>query len=159
ALLGAQAFAGEHLVITGEYGKEGPASSGIGSGCRLAYNSATQDLYLFSDGKIYGLSVSPGSATPVGGGFPLNTGLKRGCHDPDMEVDHSGSGNLYAVQSGGAIYGWNSAGTALSSPWPISVSGGGETCGVDVTAAGEVWGDNYSQSKILKYTASGSPNG
>ena len=159
SLFGGQALAGEHLVITGEYGKEGPASSGIGGGCRLAFNGATQDLYLFSDGKIYGLSVSPGSATPLGGSFPFSTGIGTSCGDPDMEVDHSGSGNLYGVQSGGQIYGWSSSGTALGSPWPISVSGGGETCGVDVTATGEVWGGNYSQEKIFKYTASGAPNG
>ncbi|HEY7257110.1 MAG TPA: hypothetical protein VH476_10560 [Solirubrobacterales bacterium] len=159
ALFAAQAFAGEHLVVTGEYGKEGPASSGLGSGCRLAYNSAAQDLYLFSDGKIYGLSVTPGSATPLGGSFPFSTGISTGCNDPDMEVDNSGSGNIFAVQSGGQIYGWNSSGSALGSPWPVSVSGGGETCGVDVTATGEVWGGNYSQEKIVKYTASGAAAG
>ena len=151
-------LASEHTEITGEYGKEGPKASGIGEGCHLAYNSATQNLYLAADGKIYGLSVTPGTATPLGGNFPFNTGIGTGCGDPDIEVDNSGSGNLYGVQSGGQIYGWSSAGTALGSPWPVS-TGGGETCGVDVSGSGEVWGGNYTQNKILKYSAAGTSLG
>jgi hypothetical protein len=159
ALPVSRSLASEHLEVTGEYGKEGPASSGTGAGCHLAYNSATQHLYLSSDGKIYGLAVSPGSATPLGGSFPVNAGIGTSCGDPDIEVDNSGNGNIYGVQSGGQIYGWSSSGSVLGSPWPVSVEGGGETCGVDVTATGEVWGGNYSQKKIFKYSAAGAANG
>ncbi|MBS1885802.1 MAG: hypothetical protein JSU06_01295 [Actinobacteria bacterium] len=152
-------LASEHTEVTGEYGKEGPASTGIGGGCHLAYNSAAGDLYLASDGRIYGLAVTPGTATPLGGNFPVSAGISTGCGDPDMEVDNSGSGNIYAVQSGGQIYGWHANGTPLGAPWPITVPGEGETCGVDVAANGEVWGGNYSQRKIFKFTAAGTANG
>ncbi len=151
-------LASEHTEITGEYGKEGAKSTGVGNGCRIAFNSAAGNLYLYSDGKIYGLSVSPGTATPLGGNFPFTTSSGTGCGDPDMEVDNSGSGNLFGVQSGGQVFGWNSSGTALGAPWPVS-TGGGETCGVDVSPTGEAWGGNYSQHKILKYTAAGASNG
>lgn len=151
--------ASEHTEVTGEYGKEGPASTGVGQGCHLAYNSAAGDLYLSSEGEIFGLSVTPGTATPLGGNFPVSAGISTYCGDPDMEVDNSGSGNIYAVQSGGQIYGWHANGTPLGSPWPVSVPGEGETCGVDVSATGEVWGGNYTQQKIFKYTAAGAANG
>ena len=142
------AFAAEHLTVTGEYGKEGPKASGIGSGCHIAFNSSTQRLYLSSDGKIYGLSVSPGSATPLGGNFPFTTGINDSCGEPDIEVESGGAGNIYGVQSGssGKIYGWDSAGNALPS-YPVSVPGGGEICGVDVGPSGGPWAGNYSQER------------
>ena len=72
-----------------------------------------------------------------------------------------GSGNIYAVQSGGAgqIFGWNASGTALGTPWPVSVPGAGEICGVDVGPTGEPWGGNFSQSKVFKYNAAGDATG
>jgi hypothetical protein len=161
ALPVSRGLASEHLEVTGEYGKEGPKATGLGSGCRISYNSASQRLYVFSDGRVYGLSVSPGSATPVGGSFPFSTGIFTGCGEPDMDVESSGAGNIYAVQSGssGKVYGWDSSGTVLNSPWPVSVSGGGEICGVDTGPSGGAWAGDYSQSKIFKYSASGTPEG
>jgi hypothetical protein len=154
-------LASEHTEITGEYGKEGTKVSGIGSGCRIAYNSTSQRLYVFSDGNVYGLSVSPGTATPVGGKFPINTGINTACGEPDMEVESAGAGNIYAVQSGssGKIYGWDSNGDVLASPWPVAVSGGGEICGVDVGPSGGAWAGNYSQGKVVKYSAAGVSEG
>jgi hypothetical protein len=157
----APALAAEHLTITGEYGKDGPKATGIGSGCHLAYDSSSEHLYLAADGKIYGLAVSGGTATPLGGNFPFDTGINTACGEPDIEVDHAGSGNIYGVQSGsaGQIFGWNSSGNALGAPWPVSVPGGGEICGVDVGPAGGPWGGDYSQQKVFKYTPSGTPDG
>ncbi len=159
ALSVASAAASEHVAVTGEYGKEGVASSGIGNGCRIAYQSETQRLYLLSDSKVYGLSVSPGSATPLGGNFPVEA-VSSSCGDPDIEVDNSGgpsAGDIYAVPSSHLIYGWDSTGTALAPPW--AVDAGGETCGVTVTASGEVWGGNYGEHAVSKFTPSGSFNG
>ncbi len=154
-------LASEHLEITGEYGKEGPKSSGIGSGCHIAFDSASQQLFLSSDGKIYGLSVSPGTATPLGGKFPFTTGINDSCGEPDIEVESSGAGNIYGVQSGssGKVYGWDSSGNVLASPWPVSIPGGGEICGVDVGPSGGPWAGDYSQQKVYRYSAAGALEG
>jgi hypothetical protein len=159
AVLAGGASASEHIVVTGEYGKEGPPSSGVGNGCRIAYQGETQRLYLLSDTKVYGLSISPGSATPLGGSYPL-AGVNSSCGDPDIEVDNTGGpskGNIYAVPSSHLIYGWDPTGTPLAPPW--AVDAGGETCGVAVTGSGEVWGGNYGNEVISKFTQSGSANG
>ncbi len=152
----APALASTHAAITGEYGKEGPASTGLGDGCRLAYQSSSQHLYLLADQKIYGLAVSPGSATPLGGSFPVSAGLNSFCGDPGIDVNQA-NGNIFAVPSNQNIYGFSGAGTALGSPWPVST--GGETCGVAVTANGEVWGGNYGTHAVTKFTAAGVPAG
>jgi hypothetical protein len=151
------ADAAEHVTVTGEYGKEGAAASGLGNGCRLAYQSSTQRLYLLSDGKIYGLSVSAGSATPLGAGFPIETGyptFRTSCGDSDLEVS---STNIFAVPSETFISAWNGSGGALGAPWPVDI--GGETCGLAVTSSSEVWGGNYGKSEVTKLTSAGTPNG
>jgi hypothetical protein len=153
-------FASEHTEVTGEYGKEGPPSTGLGEGCHIAYQSSEAKLYLGAgSNKIFGLAVTPGSATPLGGGFPIAAGSRTECGDPQIAVDNSGNGNIYSVASGGQIFGWNSSGAPLGGNWPVSIPGGGETCGVDVAANGEVWGGNYNAQKIFKYTAAGVANG
>ncbi len=148
-----------HTNVTGEYGKEGTKASGLGGGCRLGYDSTSHHLYLDSDSKIYGLSISGGTATPLGGGFPVNAGINTGCGEPDIGVDSS-VGNIYAVQSGqsGQVYGWNSSGAVLSG-YPVSVPGGGEICGVDAGPNGESWAGDYSQKKVFKSSASGVSEG
>ncbi len=154
-------LAGEHLIVTGEYGKEGPKASGIGGGCHLGYDSASGHLYLASEGKIFGLSVSPGSATPLGGKFPFNTNISTECGEPDIAVDSSGIGNIYGVQSGssGKVYGWNSTGNVLGSPWPVTIQAGDEVCGVDVGPDGGPWAGDYSAHKVFKFTPSGTAAG
>jgi len=151
---GGSAVASEHITVTGEYGKEGPKSSGIGTGCRLAYRAP--NLYLFSDSQIYGLSVTPGAATPLAGNFPIAAGISSSCWDPDMEVSQV-TGNLFAAPSSHAIHGWAAGGLPLGSPWPVDA--GGETCGVAVTASGEIWGGNYGNSVVSKFTSAGVANG
>jgi hypothetical protein len=148
-------MASEHLTVTGEYGKEGPKATGLGNGCRLAYKAPY--LYLFSDSQIYGLEVSPGSATALAGNFPIDTGgIASYCTDPDLEVSQF-NGNIFAVPSSHAIHGWSAAGTPLGPPWPVDA--GGETCGVTVTASGEVWGGNYGNNDVSKFTSAGVANG
>jgi hypothetical protein len=150
-----------HPNVTGEYGKEGPKASGLGSGCRISYNKASQRLFVFSDGKVYGLHVTPpGTATPLGGTFPFNTEIGTSCGEPDMDVESGGAGNIYAVQSTGIgkVYGWDSTGSVLPG-WPISVPGGGEICGADSAAGGGAWFGNYSQNKVYKYSAAGAAEG
>ena len=154
------ASAAEHVIVTGEYGKEGPKATGLGTGpqgCRLAYQSETQRLYLFSEEKIFGLQrTGAGSVSPLGGSFPITTGINSGCGDPDMDVDNSGGASknsLYAVPSSSSIFGWSSTGTTLGPPWPVNA--GGETCGVAVTNTGEVWGGNYGSNQVTKFTSAG----
>lgn len=155
------ALATPHPVITGEYGKEGPKASGLGSGCRIGWASATQRLYLYSDTKIYGLErTSPGSVTALAGGFPIALpGIGSSCGDRDLGVDNSGTGsagNIYIVPSSpGNIYGYDPSGAALPPPWPVS-GGNGETCGVAPDNQGNVWGGHYSGSELTKFSSAGS---
>jgi hypothetical protein len=147
------AGAAEHLTVTGEYGKEGPKASGIGNGCRIAYQSSSDRIYLLSDEKIYGLQRSgPGSVAPLGGAFPISAPYSSFCGDRDLDVDQT-SGNIFAVPSSTQIYGYAPTGGALAAPWPVNV--GGETCGLGITNTGEVWGGNYSASSVAKYTSAG----
>jgi hypothetical protein len=154
------ASAAEHNTVTGEYGKEGPKATGLGDGCRLAFQSVNQRLYLLSNNSVYGLQRSgPGSVAPLGGAFPF--GVSRGdCGDPGLAVDNTGgasSNNLFYVPSNETIFGFNPAGSALGAPWPVPT--GGETCGVAVTNTGEVWGGNYGQERVNKFTAAGASAG
>jgi hypothetical protein len=147
------ASAAEHTTVTGEYGKEGPKASGIGNGCRIAYRSSTERIYLLSDEKIYGLQRSgPGSVAPLGGSFPIAAGYSSSCGDRDLDVDQA-SGNIFAVPSSTQIHGYGPTGGPLGPPWPVNV--GGETCGLAITNTGEVWGGNYSGSSVAKYTSAG----
>ncbi|HEX6229052.1 MAG TPA: hypothetical protein VFZ41_06260, partial [Solirubrobacterales bacterium] len=149
-----------HTTVTGEYGKEGPTASGTGNGCNVEFHDASNRIYFLADGNIYGLErTAPGTVTPLGGSFPINAGITSFCGDRDLAVDNSAaasSGNIYATPSNTNIYGWGSGGSALSG-FPISV--GGETCGVAVNSAGQVWGGNYSGSSVAKYTAAGAAVG
>jgi hypothetical protein len=151
----------DHGTVTGEYGKAGPASSGLGDGCYIAYQQASDRLYLFADSKVYVLSrTGPGSVSPLGGAFPVDTGVSSWCGDPHIAVDNTAgatAGNFYVVPSDHDIYGFGAAGAALSPPWPVDV--GGETCGVAVTNAGEVWAGNYGGKEVTKFSAAGAPLG
>ncbi len=148
-----------HTNITGEYGKEGPKASGVGSGCRIGYQAANHRLYLYSDNKIYGLNrTAPGTVAPIPG-FPVEASLgKDGCGDRDFDVDNTNGAtknNLYAAPSTEFIYGFNSAGAPLGSPWPVNAGTGGENCGVAVTSTGEVWTGNYGGTAISKFQPDG----
>jgi hypothetical protein len=150
-----------HNTVVGEYGKEGPKASGTGDGCRIGWHAATERIYLYSDTKIYALHrTSPGNVTPVGGSFPVNLpSISSSCGDRDLGVDNSATGsagNIYVTPSAPAtIYGYNSSGAALGSPWPVSV-GSGENCGVAVGNTGDVFGGFYSGSSIKQYSSAGS---
>jgi hypothetical protein len=148
-----------HTTVTGEYGKEGPAATGIGNGCRIGWHAATERLYLYSDTKIYGLQrTGVGTVAPLGGGFPVALpGISSTCGDRDMGVDNSATGsagNIFLTPSNTNIYGYSSAGAALAAPWPVNV--GGETCGVAVGNNGDVFGGNYGGSSIKQYSSAGS---
>ena len=149
-----------HPMVNFEFGKEGPAASGTGSGCRLAYQQANKRLYLLADSSVYGLDVStPGVATLLPG-FPFNHGLGSGCGDPGLAVDNSNGSNknnIYVTPSNQSIYGFNSSGSPLGAPWPVNA--GGETCGVAVTNNGEVWGGNYGSSAVSKFSTGGASIG
>ncbi len=145
-----------HTIVTGEYGKGGSKSTGLGEGCSIAYQSANHRLYIYSDEKIYGLDrTAQGSVSPLAG-FPVPVGLTSRCGDRDMTVDNtngSSKNNIYLTPSNTTIYGYNAAGAALAPPWPVDA--GGETCGVAVTNTGEVWGGNYGSSSVSKFSAAG----
>ena len=107
-------LASQHIVASGEYGKEGPKSTGLGGGCRLAYQEvdpASRPAIRLEDRRSLRLA---GKRHALGGGFPINAGINSGCGDPDLEVDDSGgssSGNIYATPSNTSIYGWSSSGS------------------------------------------------
>jgi hypothetical protein len=145
-----------HTTVIGEYGKEGPKASGLGGGCRIAWQASTQRLYLMAEGKIFGLQrTGPGSVTPLAG-FPINVTGNSGCGDPDLAVDNSATasaGNLYTTPSFPAtIYAFSSTGSSLGS---INV-GSGENCGVAVGNDGNVWGGYYGGGSAKRFTPAGS---
>lgn len=160
ALNVARAGAAPHPEVTGEYGKLGPVSSGVGSeGCQIAFHGQSQRLYLLADQKIYGLNrLSPGLATPAGGAFPLSAA--GGCEYADIDVDNNGgssSGNIFATSFGSRLVaGWSPSGSPLASPWPVDLSSAGAyPCGLATTSSGEVWASDYFGLTARKYSASG----
>ncbi|HWB68924.1 MAG TPA: hypothetical protein VG518_03010, partial [Solirubrobacterales bacterium] len=156
-----QGRAAEHTEITGEYGKEGPKSTGLPSGgCRIGWDSGAEHLLVFGEGSIYGLAVSPGAATALGGKFPISAGIGTSCGEPDMEVDPS-NGNIYAVQSGGGgqVFGWDRSGEKLSG-FPATIAGSAESCGIDVGPGDEIFAGNYrGGGSVAKFKADGTANG
>lgn len=152
-VIASSASAAEHTTVTGEYGKTGPKSSGIGNGCRIAYHASSGRIYLLSDSKIYGLErTAPGSVTPLSGGFPIPFAFSSTCGDRDLDVDQA-SGNIFAAPSSTQIHGFGPSGGPLGAPWPVNV--GGETCGLGIANTGEVWGGNYSKEEVTKFTSAG----
>jgi hypothetical protein len=149
-----------HTTTTGEFGKTGPAVSGLGGGCYIGYQSAEHKLYLFAEQKIYGLDrTAPGTVSPLGAPFPVSVGVSSGCGDPHLAVDNSAGsakGNIYVVPSSTLIYGYSSAGTSLGG---FPVDAGGETCGVATTNTGQVWGGNYGLAQVTKFTSTGAAAG
>jgi hypothetical protein len=147
-----------HTTTTAEYGKEGPAASGLGNGCYIAWQAESKRLYLLSDNNVYALSrPSPGTVAPLAS---IDTGgLRSDCSDPHLAVDNgsgSSKGNVYVVPSNTNIYGFSSAGAELSG-FPANV--GGETCGVATTNNGQVWGGQYGGAAVARFTASGTSLG
>jgi hypothetical protein len=147
-----------HTTTTNEYGKTGPAASGLGSGCYIAWQAELKRLYLFSDSKIYVLSrPTPGTISPLA---TIEAGLNSSCGDPHLAVDNgsgASKGNVYAVPSNGFIYGWSSSGAALSG-FPVG-PGSGEICGVAATNNGQVWGGYWSGGSVVKFKADASGAG
>lgn len=143
-----------HPGITGEYGKEGPAASGLGGGCYLAYDSSEARLYLMAEGKIFALHHDGvGSVSPVGGNFPISVTGASYCGDSAIAVDE-GTGNIFEDSSGETVRGYDSTGVSLPN-FPLNTNGGGENCGIATTGSGEVWTGNYTQQAVLKYSGTG----
>ena len=148
-----------HTTVTGEYGKDGPKASGLGNGCSIAWHASDARIYLLTENKVYGLHrTAPGSVTSVGGTFPFAS-QNSACGDRDLAVDNSATatnGNIYMVPSSQSIFGYDATGTALASPWPVNL--GGETCGVAVDNAGNVWGGVYGGGgSAKKLSPAGAP--
>ena len=160
ALPVSRSAAAPHLTVTGEYGMSGPKASGIGNGCGIAWENGSQDLYLLTEQKIYGLAITvgnPGSATPLTDGFPINAEIGSYCNGPSIAVDNSGSGNIYASFYN-TLYGWKANGQPLGGRWPVP--NGTETCGVTVTGSGEVWSSTFNNSfRLNKFDATGVSQG
>jgi hypothetical protein len=145
-----------HRSVTGEYGREGPAATGLEGGCYLAYESAENRIYVVSGGKIYGLTrTGQGAVTAVGGGFPVSVAAS-GCVDEHVAVDQQ-SGNVYYVGSSNTVSGFTPSGAAVPN-FPLTRPGS-ELCGVATTAAGEIWTGNYSVEGVSKFGADGSELG
>jgi WD40 repeat protein len=160
-LLAPKANAAEygHTLTVAEYGKDGPAASGLGGGCHIAYQETSDRLYLLAGGTIYGLHISPpGTATPIGGPFPLASGVFGGCGDDGIDVDNTAgasAGNIYAAQ-GTRIVGWTSAGTPVPG-WPVETDG--EVCGIGVSGTGQVVAGSYGSSGVVRYNSNGTSAG
>ena len=148
-----------HTTTVAEFGKLGVPGEKIDGGCHVAYDEANDRLYLATGSSIYGLHISPpGTATPVGAPFPIETGQFLGCGDNGIAVDNSAgssAGNIYAAQ-GTKITGWTSAGVAAPG-WPIEAPS--EVCGVGVSSTGQLAVGNYGGEQVIRYNANGTEAG
>ena len=123
-----QSFASEHTEVTGEYGKEGPKSSGLGVGCHLGYNGSTGHLYLAADGKIYGLADQLWLGNPARRQIPrsapesapnaANPTSKSKARAPATSTASSPEAAAKSMAG-------TRAATPSATPWPVSVPGGG----------------------------------
>jgi hypothetical protein len=151
-----------HPTESMAFGKDGTSATTFESGLdALAYQQSSQRLYVLATGaqKIYGFSnPSPGTFTPIPGSFPIS--VPYGGGDPDIAVDNtSGStaGRIYYLsESTGQVYGYTNAGAEITTGLPINPSGSKDLCGLAVDGAGNLLIGNYSTSKVLKYSPSGS---
>ena len=146
-----------HPEATYEFGTDGTSGTTFSGGNSLAFNQATQRLYVLeqegSPRKIYGFHFNaPGSFSGLGGLFPFE--VSSGGGDPDIAVDNTAgatANNLYYIQDGPPLVGFNSTGTAL----PAFSPEGGEKCGVAVDSAGHIWVGNYNGPSVEEFNPGG----
>jgi len=146
-----------HPEATYEFGADGTSGTSFSGGYSLAFNQANKRLYVLeqegSPRKIHGFHFnSPGSFSALGGLLPFE--VNSGGGDPDIAVDNSAGGsanNIYYIQDGDPLVGFNSAGTAL----PAFSPEGGEKCGTAVDSAGHIWVGNYSGPSVEEFNPSG----
>ncbi len=154
-----------HNEVTGEYGKEGSAATGIGNGCQIAWQESGQRLYLFADNKVYALhKTAPGAAAPAGGKFPIKTSTTFCGGGGDIAVDNSATssaGNIYVAVGQTEINGYNSNGDPLAAPWPLSIEAGGfgSLCGLSVTNTGNLLVSPESAENARVFRPNGSSGG
>jgi hypothetical protein len=154
AFAGTAGAAFHHPARAGLFGPDGGEGTTFANPQQLAINQSTNTLYVQgnSEEKIYGYSI-PNAAThtPVGGAFPIKAA--EGGGDPDLAVD-SASGNIYYVSEGtNTLYGFQSNGASLASPWPISLAG--DNCGAAVNGEGDVGEANYQGPSVNVYEPNG----
>jgi hypothetical protein len=139
--------------VTAEFGSDGTSGTSINNINSLAYQQANNRLYVQGGTELHGFSnPSPGTMTPLGG-FPVALPSASFAYD-QLAVDNSAgatANNLYFAPDSfsGTVYGFDSTGNPLGSPWPIST--GAETCGVAVDNLGRVWATQYGPSQAIAY--------
>ena len=142
-----------HPSVTEEFGSAGTSGSSFSTINTLAYQQATDRIYVLDvgAGKIYGFShPSASTFTPLGGSFPLAF-PGAGPNDSDIAVDNSAgttAGNIYGTPDGPEIKGFTPSGSSAGTTY----NGEGEICGVAVDNAGNIWGGRYSGTLAVKFT-------
>jgi hypothetical protein len=139
------------------FGTDGTSATSFGfdSPSQLTYNQANDKLYVLdkSGPKIHAFSAP--ALSLFGSPFPITVASTFG--EPDIASDNTVSpsptaANLYySSESTGTVYGYDSAGAALSSPFPISPSEPKDLIGLGVDPSGNIWVGDYSAGKVRKY--------
>jgi len=131
-----------HGAVSAEFGPDGTAASSWGGLNTLAYQQASQRIYVLGNSGVYGFSnPSAGTFTPLGGNFPIAVGSSG--TDSDIAVDNTGGaseGHIFWGPDGNEIKGWDSSGNSLLG-FPINTES--ENCGIAVDNEGHIWGGRY----------------
>ena len=138
---------------------------------QLAFDSSSRRLYVLhtaappnqytGPASIYGFDASAApSFTPLGGAFPLATGVAPG-QRPQLAVDPATGHLFFSSENTNKVYGFDSSGAALGGSFPIdpAVNPGGITnlsvCGVATDSAGDIWVGAGGGEHVLEYDSSG----
>jgi hypothetical protein len=158
ALSAAQASAAVRLQ-SGSFGTDGTAATRFGDPYQLAFNQAADRLFVLdhSPSRIHAFNAP--ALTLPGGNFPLSVGATG--FFGGVAVDNTSLGSAgriyYSSEAAGALAGFDSAGTALGAPFPISPPGFPALCGVAVDSAGNIAVADFNGQKVLRYSSAGAP--
>jgi hypothetical protein len=140
-----------------ELGSDGSAATAFPCCVRsIAYQQASQRLYVANDSDIFGFDLSvPGVNTPLTGNFPVaNSTFPSGGIGVDNSFTAS-AGNIYSAPNGTTLHGYSSSGAPLDG-WPVSVSFSGDSsCGISADSEGHVWASTEGPLGAVEFNPSG----
>lgn len=160
-VISSSALAATSRLEIGSFGPDGTTGTAFSSINQLAFHQASDKLYGLDAGAstIDGFDVStPGSYSPLGGGFPIAVAGPGG--SPDVAVDNSGAASasdLYFLSESSGLYGFTAAGADRGGSFPVS--GFGDPCGAAVDPSGNVWVGDYGTQSVKELSSAGASLG
>lgn len=126
-------------------------------------NQANGSVYVVDPGRFRGSFTQfdplgvPMAFSGAGGASSISVNTNEALR---IAVDNSNTpshGNIYIDNGRNAIVGFNSEGTALGSPFPLS--GFQNSCGMAVDTHGNLWVSEERDDQVVEFTSLGSPTG